>query len=83
MTITEVIPQISDPALDDEDPIFSHYIERDEKETAGARVLRASVEGTPLVAICGYTWVPSRNPENHPVCPKCMELVDMAKDLRH
>lgn len=63
------------------EPIFSHIIQRDSDESAAARILRARIEGTPVTAICGHTWVPSRDPKKHPVCPKCLELFEMAKDL--
>lgn len=65
-----------------DDPIVTHIIERDEKESAQARITRARVNGTAVTALCGYVWVPSRNPENHPLCQKCADLFEMAKDLR-
>lgn len=34
-------------------------------------VTAAYINGTPITALCGYTWVPSKNPENKPVCPRC------------
>jgi len=34
------------------------------------------VMGTPVVALCGKVWVPSRNPEKFPVCPECKEIWD-------
>lgn len=37
-----------------------------------AYVLRARIEGFPVTAICGYTWVPEKNPEPLPVCSSCM-----------
>ena len=38
----------------------------------------AYVNGTPVVALCGYTWVPSRSPKGLPVCAACKELAGMA-----
>ena len=32
------------------------------------------VFGTPVVALCGKVWVPSRNPDKYPVCPECKEI---------
>lgn len=37
---------------------------------AGA-VTRAMVDGTPVTALCGFTWVPTRDPEGLPICPRC------------
>ena len=30
--------------------------------------------GTPVIALCGKVWVPSRAPEKFPVCPDCKEV---------
>ena len=36
--------------------------------------------GTPVVALCGKVWVPSRAPEKFPVCPECKEAWEGLKD---
>ncbi len=36
--------------------------------------------GTPVVALCGKVWVPSRAPEKFPVCPDCKEVWESLKD---
>jgi hypothetical protein len=46
---------------------LSHYVSRD-------KLTEAMVMGTPVVALCGKIWVPSRNPERYPVCPECKEI---------
>jgi hypothetical protein len=38
------------------------------------------VMGTPVVALCGKVWVPSRAPEKFPVCPDCKEIWESLKD---
>jgi hypothetical protein len=45
---------------------FSHYVEKD-------KLTEAMVMGTPVVALCGKVWVPSRDPQRFPVCPECKE----------
>ena len=35
--------------------------------------------GTPVVALCGKVWVPSRAPEKFPVCPECKEIWETLK----
>ena len=30
--------------------------------------------GTPIIALCGKVWVPSRDPQKYPVCPACKEI---------
>jgi hypothetical protein len=34
------------------------------------------IEGTPVRAICGKLWVPSRDPKRFPLCPVCKELYE-------
>ena len=46
---------------------FAHYVRKD-------RIVESSVTGTPLVALCGKVWVPSRDPSRFPVCPECKEI---------
>lgn len=65
-----------DPLLEDEDDDqrFSHYVKRDD-------AMRAAVDGVPVVALCGKTWVPVRDPDRFPVCPKCAELMDLLRAM--
>ncbi|MDQ1679194.1 MAG: hypothetical protein QOI42_53 [Frankiaceae bacterium] len=46
---------------------FAHYVAKD-------KIVESSVTGTPLVALCGKVWVPSRDPSKFPVCPECQEI---------
>ena len=46
---------------------FSHYVRKE-------NLTEAMVMGTPVVALCGKVWVPSRDPERFPVCPECKEI---------
>lgn len=46
---------------------FSHYARKD-------KLTEAMVMGTPVVALCGKVWVPSRDPQKFPVCPACKEV---------
>jgi len=39
-------------------------------------VTEAMITGRPCTALCGKTWVPSRDPKRYPVCPTCKELVE-------
>ena len=48
---------------------FSHYVRKD-------RILPSAVEGTPVIALCGKKWVPTRDPERYPVCPECKEIFE-------
>ena len=52
---------------------FSHYVAKD-------TLMAAMVEGTPVVALCGKVWVPSRDPQRFPVCPECKRIYDEGYD---
>ena len=43
-----------------------------------SEITEAYIVGTPLVALCGYTWVPSQSPKGLPVCEMCKELAAIA-----
>jgi hypothetical protein len=40
----------------------------------------AQVNGTPVRALCGKVWVPSRDPQRFPICPECKEIYDSLQD---
>ena len=65
-TGTDVRPVLDEGDAGDHDR-FSHIVRK-------SLLTRAMVEGTPLVALCGKKWVPSRDPQRYPVCPTCLEL---------
>lgn len=48
---------------------FAHYVNKN-------AIVPSSVEGTPLVALCGKKWIPSRDPSRFPVCPECKEIYE-------
>lgn len=78
-TITEpyVTPSPSDPQLEQGPPEVAHIVRVGPGESAAAKVLEARVSGTPLEALCGHVWVPSRDPRNLPVCARCKEVYDL------
>lgn len=43
---------------------------------AEALVTQARVMGTPIRALCGKEWVPSRDPERFPICPACRRILE-------
>jgi hypothetical protein len=46
---------------------FSHYADKE-------KITEAMVMGTPVTALCGKVWVPSRDPSRYPICPTCKEI---------
>lgn len=56
------------PDLDDGDhERFAHYVPK-------AQLNEALVMGTPVIALCGKTWIPHRDPDRYPICPTCKEI---------
>ena len=74
--VPTVTPYTPDPDLDDDDPHHTHIVKRQPGETRPMEVvvLEARINGTPLVALCGYTWVPTRDPNKHPLCETCKKM---------
>ena len=65
---TETRP--ADPILDEGDhDRFAHYV-----IGGNEAIVRSMVTGEPVTALCGKVWVPSRDPERYPVCPRCDEI---------
>jgi hypothetical protein len=58
------------------EPECSHIVKTDGDDSAAAKVLRARIEGTPLEALCGHRWIPSRDPKQLPLCAKCRDIYD-------
>lgn len=52
---------------------FSHYVPKDE-------LTEAMVMGTPVIALCGKVWTPSRDPERFPICPECKDIWESMDD---
>lgn len=77
-------PEVTDPATEDADPIFTHIVGplyTDSGKISGhERVLEAMVNGTPVEALCGYLWVPFRDPEKHPPCERCVAIAQRGVD---
>ena len=48
---------------------FAHFVNKED-------VAEAYVNGTPVIALCGKIWVPSRDPEKFKICPQCKEIYD-------
>jgi hypothetical protein len=55
------------PTDDGDHERFSHYVPKD-------KLMDAMVNGTPVIALCGKVWIPSRDPQRFPVCPECKDI---------
>lgn len=70
--ITEQEPSVSGNKAES-----AHIVlEKGDDESAKAYVMRARIEGFPVTALCGYTWVPNKMATGLPVCQECKEIYD-------
>ncbi len=51
---------------------FAHYARKND-------ITEAMVTGKAVTAICGKKWVPTRSPDDFPVCPDCKRIYDQLK----
>ncbi len=74
----ETIPDV-DEVTETDEPVVAHIVKVGPGESAAAKVLEARITGTPIEALCGFIWVPSRDPRQLPMCQACKEVYDMFK----
>lgn len=55
--------------------ILAHLADKDE-------ITHALVFGNEITALCGYRWVPSRDPEKYPLCKACQEVYDLILEIK-
>jgi hypothetical protein len=69
------------PALDDARGPETHIVKRADGDPrpAPAVVTDSIVFGREVEALCGYVWVPSRDPQRYPLCSGCSELWENLK----
>ena len=72
----ETIPAV-DPDLETGELAAAHIVKTEPGESAAAKVLEARIYGTPLEALCGHVWVPSRDPKQLPLCEACKSVYEM------
>lgn len=65
----ERVPQTGEPSA-------AHIVKVGPDEDAAAKVLEARINGTPLEALCGHVWVPSRDPKQLPLCDVCKDIYE-------
>lgn len=67
MTDLLIAPQITDPEAEQEDPKEAHIVSKEDQ-------MRGYFEGAPITALCGLTWIPTRDYAPLPVCERCVEI---------
>ena len=85
MPQVQTLPAETIPLLDEElqtgEPAVAHIVKTEPGESATAKVLEARIYGTPIEALCGHVWVPSRDPKQLPVCQKCKDVYEMYRQF--
>lgn len=71
----------TDPVSQTGRPECAHIVKVEPGETAAAKVLEARINGTPLEALCGHVWVPSRDPQQLPLCEECKQIYEVYKSF--
>lgn len=71
-SIVENEERVKDDGAGDHDRL-SHYVSKED-------IVRSSMTGEPVFALCGKKWTPSRNPERYLVCPQCKEIWESLKE---
>ena len=71
----------TDEVTETGEPIAAHIVKTKRGENAAAVVLEARIMGTPIEALCGFVWVPSRDPKQLPVCQKCKDIYEMYRGM--
>lgn len=51
---------------------FAHYADK-------SKITESAVTGKAIRALCGKKWIPTRDPQNFPVCPTCKEIYSRLK----
>ena len=72
------LPDVQE-VLETGEPALAHIVKTEPGESAAAKVLEARIYGTPIEALCGHVWVPSRDPKTLPLCQKCKDVYEMYK----
>lgn len=76
-TVTEQTEEV----LQTGEPTVAHIVKTEPGENAAAKVLEARITGTPLEALCGHVWVPSRDPRQLPLCEECLSIYELYRSF--
>ncbi len=70
-------PSGAEEVVEPGEPTQAHIVKVEPGESAAAKVLEARIYGTPVEALCGHVWVPSRDPKQLPLCEECKSIYEM------
>jgi hypothetical protein len=66
-SILEIMPDQLNAESDT--PEYAHYAE-------SSSVTEGYIMGTPVIALCGKVFIPSKDPEKLIVCPSCKKILE-------
>jgi hypothetical protein len=61
--------------LDEADVVLAHVVPED-------GLVDALVHGTPVTGLCGTVFVPTRDPDRFPLCPRCRQIRRVLQQVR-
>ena len=54
---------------------YAHYVKKD-------LITESAITGKAVRAICGKKWIPTRLPDDFPVCPDCKRIYEQLKSSK-
>jgi hypothetical protein len=74
--MTAIIEETRQTTSTDKNECAHIVLEKGNEETAHAYVMRARIEGFPIIALCGFTWIPNKKATGLPVCEECKSIYE-------
>ncbi len=66
------------PVTTDQDFTRTHIVNcPPDKESTAAWLTEARVFGLEVEALCGYRWIPSKDPQKYDICEACVRVANM------
>lgn len=62
--------------LETGNPTLAHIVAPSDTNSGAVLAMEARFNGTPVTALCGHVFVPSRDPNNVPPCQKCSDIFE-------
>lgn len=75
--MTTIVERQTDRVPETGQPKVAHIVRTEPGESATAKVLEARIYGSPVEALCGKVFVPSRDPKKLPLCQTCKEIYEL------
>lgn len=76
MTMTLMDPEVRTSHGSGNKPARSHIVVGGAGKDGPTRVTEAMVFGHEVEALCGYVWVPSRDPAGLQICDECKGIAN-------